>query len=241
VAGRLIIYPEVTSTQDVARGLALDGEPEGTAVMAINQTGGRGRSGRVWVSPPGKNLALSIILQPKVGPSDAALLGLLTAVAVARTCEDLGAVEPGLKWPNDVLVGGRKIAGILPEAVLHGREVQFVIRGVGLNVNAEESDFPADFRASATSLLLCSGTRWDLEETARTLLKRHEDLYDRSRAQGCGFVPSLWGTLWAHKGSMLMHDGVRAEAVGIAADGALVLRTPDGRLDHVRSGEVLPV
>ena len=103
---RLIIVQKAESTQDLAREMALSGEPEGVAVMALEQTGGRGRENRVWVSPPGKNIALSLLLRPAMDPADAPLLGLMASIAVAETIEGFGVGPGQLKWPNDVLVGG---------------------------------------------------------------------------------------------------------------------------------------
>jgi BirA family transcriptional regulator, biotin operon repressor / biotin---[acetyl-CoA-carboxylase] ligase len=235
---RLIIYPEAGSTQDVAKELALRGEPEGTAVMAVKQTKGRGRSGHSWVSPPGKNLALSLILRPRIDPARAGLLGLLTSIAVAETCEILGVPKTELKWPNDVLVDGRKIAGILSEATMDDRTVRSVIVGIGLNVNMEQADFPSEFRDSATSLLLCTGKVREVEETARLLLGRLRDLYQRAKQKGYAFIPALWEIRWAHRGRTLSRNGVVGRGEGVGADGALLLRTGDGNLCRVTSGEV---
>ena len=133
---KLIVYEEVASTQDIARKLAQEGDPGPVAVMALRQTSGRGRSGRSWISPPGKNLALSVLLKPKLAPQEAPLMGLLASLAVAAALDAKGVPSVALKWPNDVLVEGRKIAGILPEASVKGNTLEFVIIGIGLNVNS---------------------------------------------------------------------------------------------------------
>jgi BirA family biotin operon repressor/biotin-[acetyl-CoA-carboxylase] ligase len=237
---RLVIYPEVESTQDVAKRLALAGEPEGTAVMALKQTSGRGRSGHTWVSPEGKNLAISLILRPAVPPADAALLGLLASIAVAETVEALGARPAELKWPNDVLVRDKKIAGILPEASISATKVDFVIIGVGLNVNTEERDFPNEFRGQATSVFLQTGKRADLEDAAQILLQKSAALYARIGVEGCGFIAGLWRSRWAHAGARIIVQGTMGVAAGIAPDGALMLETPDGGLTRITSGEVFP-
>jgi len=237
---RLIIREEAESTQDLARDLAVRGESEGLAVMALSQTGGRGRVGRAWVSPRGKNLALSLILRPDLDPDEAMLLGLSASIAAAETLEEKGVVRADLKWPNDVLVRGLKIAGILPEARVNGNRLEFVIIGVGINVNAEESDFPPDLRTSATSLFMSTGKRADLEDVALSFLARAGALYDRIKREGCGFIPALWETRWAHKGRMLTRDDQRGRAEGLDGDGALLLRTGGGRLLRIYSGEVEP-
>lgn len=236
----LIICREVGSTQDLAREMALSGEPEGTAVMALTQTHGRGRMGRSWISPPGRNLALSVILRPTLAPSEAALLGLLTSIAVAETVESAGVPEAQLRWPNDVLVGGKKIAGILSEATVDEKHIEFVIVGVGLNVNSQEADFPKDLRTPATSVLRCTGVESDLEGMARSVLKNLNSLYRQVKKQGCGFITELWEQRWPHRGVRLIHERITGWGHGIDTNGALLLRTEDGRVERVTSGEVIP-
>ncbi|MBM3298707.1 MAG: biotin--[acetyl-CoA-carboxylase] ligase [Deltaproteobacteria bacterium] len=240
MVGRLIIRGDAESTQDLAREMALQGAPAGTAVMALNQTRGRGRMGRSWISPPGKNLALSLLLRPTLLPRDAPLLGLLASIAVAETVEDAGVPEARLRWPNDVLVSDKKIAGILSEASMDDRSVEFVIVGVGLNVNAQESDFPADLPTPATSVLMCTGRESDLEQTARRLLGHMDRLYEKLNREGSGFVPPLWESRWAHCGVRLTHKKVTGVGHGIGSDGALLLKTDQGRIERITSGEVLP-
>jgi BirA family transcriptional regulator, biotin operon repressor / biotin---[acetyl-CoA-carboxylase] ligase len=240
VTGRLIIYQEAESTQDLAREMALRGEASGSAVMALNQTSGRGRAGHSWISPPGKNLALSAIFRPRVAPHDAPLLGIAASLAVAETVERRGVPRAELRWPNDVLVNGRKIAGILSEASISGNKVEFVIIGIGLNVNAVKTDFPLDLRSSVTSLLAAVGRHSDLEELARELLSALGNLYDRIDREGCGFVPALWDNRWAHRGVVLVHEGSSGIAQGIDADGSLILRDSQGGLRRITTGDVEP-
>ncbi|MGO9569196.1 MAG: biotin--[acetyl-CoA-carboxylase] ligase [Desulfomonilaceae bacterium] len=233
---RLIVHQEAESTQDLAKEWAKRGEPEGLAIMALNQTKGRGTSGHSWVSPPGKNLALSIILRPRLAPEKAPLLGMMTSIGVAETVEASIGRPAQLKWPNDVLVDGRKIAGILLEASLSNREICYVIVGIGLNVNAESGDFPPDLRDSVTSLRLSSGRQWNLEDTAKDLLERMELLYERVKREGCGFIPYLWATRWAHRDARLARNGLHHIAEGIDAYGALLIRADSGEMERVTSG-----
>jgi BirA family transcriptional regulator, biotin operon repressor / biotin---[acetyl-CoA-carboxylase] ligase len=238
---RLDVHEQVESTQDLARSLALDGEPERVAVMALQQTRGRGRTGHTWVSPPGRNLALSLILRPNLAPREAPLLGLLTAVAVAEMLDDARVPEPRLKWPNDVLVQNRKIAGILSEGTIMHNRVALVIVGLGLNVNAETNDFPPDLRTSICSMYLATGKKWGLEATGRDFLRHMEALYERVNKEGCGFVVPLWESRWAHGGQVLSRNGLTGVAEGIDSDGALLLRDHDNTLHRVCSGEAEPV
>jgi len=236
--GRLVTVQEAGSTQDLAKDMALNGEPEGTAVMALNQTQGRGRAGHGWVSPPGRNLALSLILRPELDAAYAPLLGLLASIAVAHTVESCGVRGVALKWPNDVLAESRKIAGILPEAVMEGGRIRFVIMGIGLNVNAQQADFHPDFPIPATSLLLCTGREWNLKEIAGGLLGEIGALYNRALIEGPGFVAGMWETWWPHRGNVLTWGKISGTAEGLDPDGALRLRSFDGTVSRVTGGEV---
>ena len=237
---RLTIHQEVESTQDLAKEMALFGEAEGLAIMAFKQTGGRGRFGRTWISPVGKNLALSILLRPGVRPKEMPLLGLMAAIAVAETVETQGLSRAELKWPNDVLVSGKKLAGILPEAGMMGDSVKYVIIGIGLNVNSEISDFPPELQHSVTSLFMCTSRQWDLVDIAKELLKQIEDLYKRVHSEGPGFIPTLWSDRWAHLGRSFAYDGATGVAQGISSDGSLILKT-DEQIIHVTSGMMDPI
>lgn len=238
--GRLIIVQEAESTQDLAREMALCGEPDGTAVMALKQTRGRGRAGRAWISPDGKNLALSLLLRPRVPPRDAPLLGFIAAIAVAEALELQGVERATLKWPNDVLVQGKKIAGILSEASIKGSLVEFAVIGIGLNVNAELTDFPPELRDVLTSLVLHTGSPCDLPQMANLILERFGTLYGRMSAEGGGMVRALWEGRWANKGESVRWQGITGKAEGILDDGSLVLRTDDGLIRHVAAGDVEP-
>ncbi len=240
MTGRLIIHREAESTQDLAKAMALSGEPEGTAVMALNQTRGRGRAGRSWITPIGKNVALSVILRPHLPPRDTVLLGFLASIAVAETVEETGVPEARLRWPNDVLVRDRKVAGILSEAVVSGGYVDFLVIGIGLNVNSRESDFPPDLRTPATSLLMCTGKESDLQDVAQRLLRNLGVHYDRVKSEGCGFVPGLWEMRWNDRGRMLVHEGVVGAGRGLDADGSLVLEQDNGSIVRIICGDVLP-
>jgi len=238
---RLTICQEVESTQDVAKKMALCGEAEGFAVMAFKQTGGRGRSGRTWISPAGKNLALSLLLRPRLASNVMPLLSLMTAIAVANTVERLGISRPELKWPNDVLVSGKKLAGILAEAGIMNDSFKYVILGIGLNVNSEINDFPPELHDSVTSLFMSTSRQWDLGNVAEELLKDMEDFYKRLRTEGPGFVPALWSDRWAHPGRSFTYNGAVGVGQGISSDGSLILKTDNEQVIHVASGIVDPI
>ncbi|MFH0959306.1 MAG: biotin--[acetyl-CoA-carboxylase] ligase [Pseudomonadota bacterium] len=227
------------STQDSARKLALSGSPSGTSVMAIVQTGGRGRRGATWFSPPGKNLAMSVILRPKLNPREAPILGMLFSIGVADMVDKLcGTSTSSLKWPNDVLVHDRKIAGILSEGQITNSCLEFVILGVGLNVNSLEEDFPADLTESLTSCSILTGRKFDLKNVGMSILMRLRELVGRLELEGSGFVSRLWQERWPHKDHSMCRDGVEGTAVGVDADGALLVESADGRIVKINSGEV---
>lgn len=228
------------STQDVIRDLAGNGEREGIAVMAIRQTRGRGREGHAWISPPGKNLALSILLRPRLKLPEAALMGLLAGVAVAETLAGMQVPHPGLKWPNDVLVNDKKIAGILSEAAINRSCLQYVILGIGVNVNSEGSDFPPEIATTATSVALCTGRMWDIQEVALKLLEAIKTLYERLPYEEFGFVREMWRTRWLHEGLLMRWGEKTGQAVGINELGALILKTPTGGTEVIVAGDVFP-
>jgi BirA family transcriptional regulator, biotin operon repressor / biotin---[acetyl-CoA-carboxylase] ligase len=238
---KLIILPELESTQDHARQLALLGEPDGTAVMTLRQTKGRGRMGRAWVSPPERNLALSLILRPNLAPSQAAMLGLAASIAVAEAIETMGIARAELKWPNDVLVASKKIAGILPEAHLNTDRINFVIMGIGLNVNLELDDLPVELHDTATSIFLETGQMIDLEACAETLLQIWQILYTRIIRDGIEFVPGLWSTRWAHLGARVAVKGAGGILHALDIDGSLIVRLDDKTFIRVSSGEIEPL
>lgn len=238
--GRPVTVLGVTrSTNDDARHGARNGAPSGACWLADQQTGGRGRQGRAWHSPPGENVYLSLLLRLSLAPEALAPLSLVAGLAVADAVErHLDAGRAKLKWPNDLLVDGRKLAGILVETTLRGEEAVVVI-GVGINVLT--LDFgPGPFRRPPTSLAL-EGARPARETVAAELLAalgRRVETYRRD-----GWSSALAGdldALDALRGERVrLDDGREGRADGFGPDGALRLTTPAGTID-VRSGEVSP-
>lgn len=152
-----VFLEETGSTSTDALRMAEDGASEWTLVAANHQTEGRGRLGRSWTSAPGKLLQISLILRPEGEPAAAPVLSLVAAAEMASACEEVAGVEVGCKWPNDLVAGGRKLGGILPEARLEGGRIAHVILGIGVNVAMHEEDFPPELRGSATSLAIEGG------------------------------------------------------------------------------------
>lgn len=236
---KLIILEEANSTQDIAIEMARQGAHDGTAVMTLNQTAGRGRMGRSWASPSGKNLALSFIIRPSCEPSLAPLYGLMASVAAAQTVEAfcLNTLVQ-VKWPNDVIVEGRKIAGILPQAQVINNNVEFVIVGLGLNVNSAMEDFPVDIIDKVTSMADLSGESFDLTSVARSFLSYMKALRDGPADISFKKTLELWNSKWAHRGCYVNRTGIEGIAEGIDVTGALLVRAKGGELLKISSGEV---
>ena len=147
----ILSYEKVSSTNDVLKDLAVQGAPEGTTVVAEAQSRGRGRRGREWSSVPGKGVYMSVLLRPGIPGTEAGLLAILGGVSVIRALETLELKDIALKWPNDVLAGGRKIAGILVEPRIGGGQVEFAVVGIGINVEQKADDWTDALKGIATS------------------------------------------------------------------------------------------
>lgn len=148
----LVHLAEATSTNDVVKERALAGAPEGLVVVADHQTRGRGRRGRTWAGAPGQGLYFSALLRPGWPAADAPWLGVLAGLAAWQAARDLGVAEVTVKWPNDVVVGGRKLGGVLVEPRIAAGRVEFAVLGIGINVAQTDADWPVDLRATAASL-----------------------------------------------------------------------------------------
>lgn len=189
---KILSLPEAVSTNSVAFRMAEEGAEEGTVVIAEAQTGGKGRLGRTWLSPPGVNLYCSIILRPPIQPVAAPQLTFLSAVAVARAIEKLTALQARIKWPNDILIDGIKIAGLLNEMSAETDKVNFVILGIGVNLNMTPEQFPDDLRHPATSLLIESGEMINRTAFTVVMLQELDSLYATFINQGYAPVRQEW-------------------------------------------------
>ncbi len=234
---RLHFFDSIDSTNVSAAGLAREGVAEGTVVIADAQTGGKGRLGRSWVSPPGVNLYLSVILRPRKSVSSAPQLSLLAAVAVAETIVHQTQLVPSIKWPNDVLVSGKKVCGILTEMQAQGRQLRSVIIGVGVNINAPLASFPEELQDKASSLFLMRGEPVDRAAFTANLLTHLEKLYVLWLEEGFPVVGAAWEgyapELLGKPISVTAPEGtIAGTALGLDRDGALLVQThgPEGNL-----------
>jgi BirA family biotin operon repressor/biotin-[acetyl-CoA-carboxylase] ligase len=252
-AHHVLRFQDVDSTQTVALALAADGAADGTVVVADFQRRGRGRRGHVWLASPGTSLLMSVVIRPRVISREVPLYSFVAAVAVADALRDTAGVVAELRWPNDVLVRRRKIAGILLEAHHLGREGHHVSAPgaaaatepgdagavvVGIGVNLGQRGFPAGLGARATSVVLETGHDLDREALLTGVLARLDGW--RARLEADGFTPirARWLASSATIGRSVRIDGVSGVAVDVAPDGALVI--DDGAsLRHVTAGEVV--
>ena len=231
------------STNSDAFRLAEGGAAEGTVVVADCQTEGKGRRGRVWSSPAGVNLYCSLILRPDVMPQEAPRLTFLSAVAVVRAIGESTGLSARIKWPNDVLLDGRKVAGLLNEMSAETDAVNFIVLGIGVNLNMTADQFPGDLRYPATSLMLSGGTQVDRARFAARLLNHFELLYDEYLHKGFAPIRKAWQELSNAAGCRIeVTEGETQIACGMFAgiddDGALLISGAGGRVERILSGDV---
>jgi BirA family biotin operon repressor/biotin-[acetyl-CoA-carboxylase] ligase len=238
----LVVLGEVGSTNDHIMAAGRAGSPEGLAVLADRQTAGRGRLGRAWASPPGVGVYTSILLRPRQPARHSPLLTLVAGLTVADAIAGITGLAPRLKWPNDVLVDGRKVAGILTEMASLDAWVGYVVIGIGINVNHGAGDFPEDLRLAATSLLLAAARpipRGDVAAEVYNGLDRWYQVFCEGR-----FEAILAGgrdrsaTLGQPVEVLGGEGGWEGLAEDLDADGALLVREEGGGLRRVLASDV---
>lgn len=237
IGQNLIFEESVGSTMDLARDAALHGAAEGTVALADEQTAGRGRLGRSWITPPATNLASTIILRPP--PAVVRDIAMIAPLAICHAVEEVAGIRPDIKWPNDVMVRGRKLAGVLIETDLTDEQAPLVLVGAGINVNFDPSAYE-EIRDIATSLRRELGRDTDRESLFAAYLLAFERLYDAAKA---GESPR---GRWRERLITLGHDVravtpsgiVEGTAEDVDDDGALIIRAPDGNLATVEAGDV---
>lgn len=243
IGTRLDFVKTTSSTNADAFRAAETGAIEGTVVLADFQSGGKGRRGRVWSSPAGVNIYCSVVLRPTIMTHEAPQLTFLSAVAVARAIEQTTELVPEIKWPNDLLISGKKVAGLLNEMSAETDGINFVILGIGVNLNMTAEQFPEDLRHPATSLFLESGQRVDRSRFTSTMLNELDRLYAEFLEHGFGPVREEWQQRCNASGRRVFVSDSGTECtsgrfIGIDSDGALLLRSDDDRLHRITCGDV---
>ena len=243
VVGRDIqVFEETTSTNDVIEKLARDGVKEGVVVFAEAQTKGRGRLGRKWMSPTHQGLWFSVLLRPELTPQETTQLTVASATALRRAIKNVTGLSAEIKWPNDLLIRGKKVVGILTEMSAEVDRVRHVILGIGVDVNQDAGEFPAELRKIATSLKVESGEEISRAELATEILRELD--FDYARICGGKFsaVADEWeagcATIGNNVSVQMGTRLIRGCAEALDDDGALLVRTEHGHLERVIGGDV---
>ncbi|WP_126427238.1 biotin--[acetyl-CoA-carboxylase] ligase [Brevibacillus marinus] len=235
-------YDTVESTQILAHQAAAQGAPEGTVVLAEQQTGGKGRLGRSWHSPKHAGVWMSLVLRPDIPLPRAPQITLLTAVAMVKTIKRETGLDADIKWPNDILLNGKKMCGILTELQAESDRINYLIVGIGVNVNTRAEDFPPELRALATSLRLESGRLIRRAAFIQTFCVQFEQLYQEYLQRGFAPIRARWEasavTLGRQVTVRTSKETLHGRAVGLDADGSLIVEDAAGVRHKVYSADI---
>ncbi|PEB52604.1 biotin--[acetyl-CoA-carboxylase] ligase [Bacillus pseudomycoides] len=241
--GRTVYFEEsVESTQHIAARLAYEGAAEGTIVVAEEQTSGRGRLSRKWYSPKGTGIWMSIILRPSIPVHHAPQLTLLAAVSVAQAIEKCTGVSVGIKWPNDILIHGKKAVGILTELQADPDKINAVIMGIGINVNQRQEHFADEIQQIATSLAIESGEPIVRAELMQQIFLQMEKLYQEYVKNGFSVIKLLWESYAVSIGKEITARTLKQTIIGVAKgiteDGVLIVEDYQGHVHHIHSADI---
>jgi BirA family biotin operon repressor/biotin-[acetyl-CoA-carboxylase] ligase len=238
---KCLVLEETGSTNDQARRLAEAGETEGAVVLAKKQLQGRGRLGRRWTSPEGTGLWFSVILRPEILPEEAAGIVFMSSSAVCGALKEFTKLPCFLKWPNDILLEGKKICGILAEMSGTSERINHIVVGIGINVNQRQSDFPEELRLTAGSLAMASGGEWDrialLREVLRSMDREYADFLRFGFACALDRWKSLCGMFGRRVGIDCQGTVVSGTALDVDGQGCLLVKTSD-RVERISAGDV---
>jgi BirA family transcriptional regulator, biotin operon repressor / biotin---[acetyl-CoA-carboxylase] ligase len=235
-------YHSVETTQTIAYQLAQEGAMEGTVVIAEQQTNGKGRLDRSWHSPVGSGLWMSIILRPNLPPQHAPQLTLLAAVAIVRAIESELDITCKIKWPNDILLNGKKAVGILTELHAEADRINSVIVGIGINVNMKSDDIPNDLVDKATSLAIEAGQDVNRASLAQAIFVSLEKIYGEYLKHGFTFIKLLWESYSVSIGKEIvartLHGVIKGYAKGITDEGVLMIEQDNGEIKYIHSADI---
>ncbi|MFJ8235200.1 biotin--[acetyl-CoA-carboxylase] ligase [Ureibacillus sp. NPDC094379] len=242
--GRSIHYlEEVTSTQVIAHELVRNAAEDGTVVIAETQTSGKGRMARPWESTKGKGIWMTLVIRPNVIPQQAPQFTLVTAVAVVNAMKSLyDHFKPEIKWPNDILINGRKCTGILTEMVAEMDRVEALLIGIGINVNQQMNHFPEELQSIATSLSIEEGKQLDRSELVATILNYMEKYSELYINEGFAPIKKLWetasGTIGKRIKATTLREVIEGQAIGITEQGVLEIQLDNGEIKSVYSADI---
>ncbi|WP_090831402.1 MULTISPECIES: biotin--[acetyl-CoA-carboxylase] ligase [unclassified Bacillus (in: firmicutes)] len=241
--GKSIHYEEsVGSTQKIAHELSYNDAEEGTVIIAEEQITGRGRMGREWHSPKFTGIWMSLILRPKISPAKAPQLTLLTAIAVVQAIQTVTGLEPQIKWPNDILLNGKKITGILTEMQAEADRINSIIIGIGMNVNQNKEDFPKELQSIASSLLIEGEEYVSRASLVREFFIQFEKLYLLYLDKGFSPIKYLWESYAISIGKTVrartLNAVIEGKALGITDDGVLRLEDSSGEIHFIYSADI---
>ena len=237
----LYYYPEIGSTNDDAFRKGIAGAPEGTVVIADSQTKGKGRLQRVWHSPSGSNIYTSILLRPNFSPDQAPLISIAAGVAVAEILSEYCPSLVQLKWPNDVLLNKKKVSGILSQMKTTADVIDFVVLGIGINVNIVYNQLPSDIQSIATSLAIETGREIDRLELVISLYENSAKWYKELTQRGFDAIKNKWLNFAPMIGQqvqvMFCNEVVSGKALGLDDDGSLIILTVKNETVKVSAGD----
>jgi BirA family biotin operon repressor/biotin-[acetyl-CoA-carboxylase] ligase len=234
-------YSETTSTNDKAFSLGTADAPEGTAVIADSQSGGKGRFQRSWYSPPGVNIYTSVILRPKIESFKASQIPIMAGVAVAQVLDSLCPGKIKLKWPNDVLLNEKKVCGILSQAKIIGGKIDFIVLGIGINVNIGYNQFSEELRGSSSSLVMETGKEISRQELIISIYENLEKWYKQLLRKGFDEIKKRWLEIAPMIGQtvqvIFQEESVSGRVAGLADDGSLILFSKGNKEIKVSAGD----
>jgi BirA family biotin operon repressor/biotin-[acetyl-CoA-carboxylase] ligase len=246
IGSTIVVKDETGSTNDDVWDLGRKGAEEGTVVIAEMQRAGKGRRGRQWISPPRRNLYLSVLLRPPFPPADAAMVSLMAGVVLCEAIQGVFGLRPRLKWPNDLLLDGKKAAGILAEMHAEQESIRFLVLGIGVNLNMGRDMFPEDLRYPATSVRLVMGRPVKRLPFVRRLLECLDEGYQRLLDDRGASALEAWNRYCAHPPGEWLEvnttgGALRGRFRGLDEEGSMILESSPGRAEKIRAGDVVRV
>ncbi len=242
IGKEIVVYDEVESTNSIGYDLLKQGYPSGTVVIADRQTKGKGRLGRTWISPSGKNLYMSFAIKPSITPKYATLLTLTSVVACTTALRRFTDIPVLIKWPNDMLVDHKKVGGILSEMKIEGEKIKAAVVGVGINVNMTEEDIPEEIKDIATSLRICKGEEFSRALLATEIIREFDKWYQLLEKKNRKTIIDRWmqlsGTIGRQVKIVLADKEIFATAEAIDEEGRLIVKLQDGTYEKICAGDV---